>query len=84
MCTIAFQVLPEVAAIDAKLSYTMNISHITDLHFGTDRSVAERDERHCTRRIDRSVQGLEPDLGSLGVCVSGDWRRCERRTIAAQ
>jgi hypothetical protein len=38
--------LAEVAGIDAKRSYTMNILHITDLHFGTDRSITERDERH--------------------------------------
>jgi hypothetical protein len=65
--------LPEVAGIDAKRSYTMNILHITDLHFGTDRSITERDERHLAlEELIVTVQGLDPSWAPSVVCVSGD------------
>jgi hypothetical protein len=71
--TIAFQMLPEAAGIDAKRSYKMNILHITDLHFGTDRSITERDERHLAlEELIVTVQGLDPSWAPSVVCVSGD------------
>ena len=65
--------LPEVAGIDAKRSYTMNILHITDLHFGTDRSITERDERHLAlEELIVTAQELDPSWVPSVVCVSGD------------
>jgi hypothetical protein len=44
--------------MDAKRSYTMNILHITDLHFGIDRSITERDERHLACRKQRHYRPI--------------------------
>jgi 3',5'-cyclic AMP phosphodiesterase CpdA len=65
--------LAEVAGIDAKRSYTMNILHITDLHFGTDRSITERDERHSAlEELIVTAQELDASWVPSVVCVSGD------------
>ena len=51
----------------------MNILHIMDLHFGTDRSITERDERHLAlEELIVTVQGLDPSWVPSVVCVSGD------------
>ena len=51
----------------------MNILHITDLHFGTDRSVADQDERKLAlEALILTVQGLDPSWAPSIVCVSGD------------
>ena len=70
MLPIAFQMLPEIAGIDVKLSYTMNILHITDLHFGTDRSVAERDERHL------ALEELIVTVQRLDLVGDPQWSVC--------
>lgn len=50
---------------------TMNILHITDLHFGTDRSVAQHDERHLAlEELIVTVKGLDPSWAPLVVCHS--------------
>ncbi len=51
----------------------MNILHITDLHFGTDRTVADKDERKLAlNALISTAQGLDPIWAPSVVCVSGD------------
>jgi hypothetical protein len=51
----------------------MNILHITDLHFGTDRTVADKDERKLALdALISTVQQLDSSWAPSVICVSGD------------
>lgn len=51
----------------------MNILHVTDLHFGTDRTVTDKDERKLALdALISTVQGLDSSWAPSVVCVSGD------------